>query len=165
MDERMDKAQFLDSLRAERGRWEAALARVSEGHMARPGVVGDWSVKDLVAHVTWYERETLELLRRRAVPWSGPWSLSGDERNRAIFAQHRDWPWGEVVAEARDVYRQLLAALEALPEEDFHDPRRFQGMPEDWLPWRLFAGNTSDHYRHHLPAVQAWLDRGDAGRA
>jgi hypothetical protein len=30
-------------------------------------------------------------------------------------------------------------------------------MPADWLPWRIIAENTSEHYRDHAAIVRAWL--------
>ena len=60
MDAAPSKAEFLDTMRSERDRWEALLAEADETQMVEPGVAGDWSLKDLVAHVTAYERGLAE---------------------------------------------------------------------------------------------------------
>jgi hypothetical protein len=55
----MDRAQLLK--RVDRA-WQALLASyagLSEAEMTEPGVTGGWSVKDIVAHVTWWEEEAL----------------------------------------------------------------------------------------------------------
>ena len=52
----MTKAEFLDRLRSGRAEWDALIAQIDEAQMTEPGVVGDWSVKDIIAHVTWSER-------------------------------------------------------------------------------------------------------------
>jgi len=46
------KAQLLDGLRAEQARYEAVLDEIGEAHMTQPGVAGEWSIKDIVAHLT-----------------------------------------------------------------------------------------------------------------
>ena len=57
MREQMTKAAFLEVMRAVRQRWRALLAMVDEKAMERPGVAGDWSVRDIIVYVTAYERD------------------------------------------------------------------------------------------------------------
>ncbi len=83
------------------------------------------------------------------------WEMDQDRRNAVVFKENRERPLLEVLAEAVDVHQQLLAALDALSEADFVDPRRFRDMPTEWRPWRLFAGTTYEHYRAHLPDLEA----------
>ncbi|MBD0328165.1 MAG: ClbS/DfsB family four-helix bundle protein, partial [Pyrinomonadaceae bacterium] len=59
----MNKAELLENLNTECANWDALLAEVGEGRMMQPGVVGDWSVKDVTAHLTTWERRPLEWLR------------------------------------------------------------------------------------------------------
>ena len=155
----MTRAQFLDLLRTTRVEWDALLAAVPEARMSEPGLDGAWSVKDVIAHITWHEREMLGVLRAHALVGSDLWDLPLNERNAIIYAQNRDRPLAEVLAESCAVYPQLLAAAQGLAEEDLTDPGRFADMPGDWVPWQLLAENTYTHYRDHMPAIQAWLAR------
>ena len=59
----MDRSLFLDELRAARAEWEAALAEIPSERMTEPGLAGGWSVKDLIAHVAWSEREMIGVIR------------------------------------------------------------------------------------------------------
>jgi uncharacterized damage-inducible protein DinB len=156
----MDKETFLEAMRAARAEWEAALARVPAERLLEPGVAGGWSVKDVIAHVAWHEREMLGVTRQRALVGSPWWDDDTATRNEKIYAQHRDQPLSDVLAEAAAAYRELEAALEALEEADFEDAGRFAGMPAEWTPWELFADNTTTHYRDHARDVQAWLAGG-----
>src|SRR5579884_1100926 len=52
----MTGARLAGILKAERARWDALLAQVGADRMEEPGVEGAWSVKEIVAHLTWYER-------------------------------------------------------------------------------------------------------------
>src|SRR5262245_41471055 len=128
----MTKARFLDTLRAERARWDATLAQIDEGRSTGRGVAGEGSVQELVAHVAWSEREMVGVARAHALVGSDLWNLGQDDRNRIVIEQARDRPLHTVLADAQETYRQLLAALETLAEEDFHDPRRFREMPATW---------------------------------
>jgi uncharacterized protein (TIGR03083 family) len=154
----MDKIRFLDMLLTERAEWDQVLSRIDEVRMSVPGVAGEWSVKDVVAHVTWYEREMVGVLTAHALAGSDLWDLPTDERNQMLFEQNRQRPLGDVLAEARQVFDQLLAAMRSLSDEDLVDPGRFRDMPADWVPWQILAGNTYEHYRDHLPGLREWLE-------
>src|SRR3989442_6753194 len=57
MAEQMDKASILDELRSKYVALEALLAPLDEAQMTTPGVIGDWSIKDILAHITaWHHR-------------------------------------------------------------------------------------------------------------
>ena len=110
----MELAEFLDHLQDSRAFWEDQLARVTPHQMTTPGVVGEWSVKDLVAHITWSEREMVGVLAARALVGSELWSLTNDERNEIVYQQNRDRPLDEVLAEAKAVYARLLALVSGM---------------------------------------------------
>ena len=56
----MTGARLATILRDERAKWDALLAQVLPERIDIPGVEGTWSVKDLVAHLTWYEQAIIE---------------------------------------------------------------------------------------------------------
>jgi hypothetical protein len=157
-DTYMDKEEFMLKFHAARSEWEAMLAEVGTGRMLEPGV-GDWTVKDVVAHNTWNEREMVEMLGRRDMETSGAdlWRLSNDDRNQAIYEMYRDQPLSQVLAEARQVYEDLVRQLERLDEDDLNEPTRFRSMPADWIPWQVIAGCTFRHYPDHIADVNRWL--------
>ena len=158
----MKKALFLETLRTKRAEWETLLAEVDEARMTQPGPAGEWSLKDIIAHVTWGEREMVGVLQARALVGSDLWGASQFERNAAVYAQNRDCPLPEVLAEAQEVHARLVDELEKLSDEDLNDARRFQQMPAEWIPWQLIAGNSYGHYDEHSPWIRAWLDQAEA---
>ena len=62
-----------------------------------------------------------------------------------------------MLAESRRVFRQYLAEVEALSEEELNEPSRFRGMPEGWRPLRILYDPT--HYQVHARSIRAWLAR------
>ncbi len=153
----MDKATFIETLHTGRAEWEALLAEVGEARMLQPGAAGEWSVKDVIAHVMWSEREMVGVMQAHALVGSDLWDLPEDERNAVVFAEQRDQPLHDVLTEEQQVYAQFLEAVQALSDEDFTDPHRFREMPEQWLPWQILAGCSFAHYRQHTPSIRAWL--------
>jgi hypothetical protein len=130
-----------------------------------PGVEGEWSVKELVAHLTWYEQAVVE--GAQAVASTGtfkrrrPEGVGLDEMNARIAAEARARPVDEVLAEADEVFGQLLAIIEAVPQDILNDPKLL-GLPEDMVPWMGVANNSYAHYREHEPALRTWVGAGKA---
>ena len=121
------------------------------------GATGKWSVKDVIAHVMSGEREMVPIMHKHVVAGSELWNLSDDERNEIVYQQNRERPLHEIMSQEQQAYADLLAAAQTLSDEDLNDLHRFQQMPEDWMPWRLFAGNSFEHYQDHMPALRTWV--------
>lgn len=155
----MDKATFIETLRSGRAEWEALLAQVGKDRMLEPGAAGAWSVKDIMVHIMWGEREMIGVCKQRALIGSDLWNLPEDERNATMVAQQQDRPLEEVLHEEEQVYAQLLEAVQALTDEDFNDPGRFRYMPKEWVPWHIIAGCSFRHYSAHIPSIRAWLQQ------
>jgi hypothetical protein len=153
----MDKITFLQRLTETRAEWEEMLAQMDEERMLQPGAAGKWSVKDVIAHVMWGEREMVPIMRTHVVAGSELWDLEDDERNEIWYQRHRQRPLQEIRSEEQHTYAELLAAAQTLSDEDLTDPERFQQMPPEWVPWELFAGNSFEHYQDHLPSLRTWL--------
>ena len=153
----MDKTTFMNTLQETRAQWEELLAQVEEERMQRPGATGKWSVKDVIAHVMDGERELVQIMHTHVVTGSELWNLSDDERNEIVYQQNRERPLQEIMSEEQQAYANLLAAAQTLSDDDLNDPHHFQRMPEEWVPWRIFAGNSFKHYQDHMPALRAWV--------
>jgi hypothetical protein len=155
--EQMDKRRLIGSIHQGYQSWQRLLSELPEGSLERSGGAKDWNIKDLIAHITWYEREMVELLRDRRLEGSEWWRHSNEKRNQLIYAANRDLQLVEVLGEAEQVHKELVGELERLEDEDLHDPKRFAGMPQDWIPWKIIADNTYQHYQAHIPFLAEWM--------
>ncbi len=150
----MNKTEFITKIRSARQEWESALAGLDEAQMLQPRTCGDWSIKDVIAHITWYEREMVGVLEAHALIGSDLWNLPLEQRNAAIHAVNKDRPLRDVLAEAKLVSGDLLRLLPTLSEADLSDASRFPGMSAEWLPWEVIASNTFEHYADHLAEIR-----------
>ena len=156
------KAQLLDDLRDEQARWEALLQDIGEEHMTQPGVAADWSIKDIVAHLTGWRQRTVGRLRAALrhepappPPWP-PHLQTDDEINAWIYAASRDRPLADVLRESRNVFQQLVETLDAFPEAELLDPTRFpwwEGEPPTG------AAFFAHFHEEHEPDMRAWLEK------
>jgi hypothetical protein len=159
-------AEVLDAIAEERVAWSDLVAAVGPDRMTEPGPMGEWTFKDLAAHLTgWRERRlnSLEAAGRGEPEPAPPWPATladDDEINNWIYARAKDRPVNDVLAEADASYLRLSQAVQALPADALWNPGYF--------PWtegaaigpaiidRSFFGH---YYDEHESDVRAWLQR------
>ena len=106
----------------------------------------------------WYEREMVGMLKSRALVGSDLWALPLDERNAGVYEETKSMTLEEVRAESARVFPELVEQLKALPEDAYGDPASFPGMPPEWEPWFIVAGNTFNHYLDHTESLRQLLE-------
>jgi uncharacterized protein (TIGR03083 family) len=151
----MNKAEFINKVKTTHKEYETALEELSASQMSQPRTCGEWSVKDVIAHVAWHERQMVGVISTRTLGGSPWWNLSLEERNAAIHVENKDRPMEETLKEARVVFDELITQLESLSEEDLHTAGNFKDMPIDWKPWEVIASNTFEHYPDHARDIRA----------
>ena len=164
----MNKSELLHWLQEEYGQWEALLEQIGPARLEQPGVNGDWSMKDIVAHLTGWNRRLAanlgEAARGEPEP-PPPWPVhlqTDDEINAWIYESYRERSLQEVLEESRQVFQQILAIVESLP-----DDVRIEVVEQDrayYLVWlgekRHQPGEFFDHFHDdHEADVRAWMAR------
>lgn len=164
----MNKSELLDWLREEYRQWEAFLEQIGPARMEQPGVNGDWSMKDMVAHMIGTQPQmtaSLQAAQRGEPEPPPPWPAhlkTDDEINAWIYETNRGRSLREVLDESREIFQQFLAVVEGLPDdvriEEIHKHRTY------YLAWvgakRFPIGEFFDHFHDdHEPDIRAWLTR------
>lgn len=151
-------SQFLITLNQGWTDWNTLIDSIDRENMPKPGAAGEWSLKDVIAHITWHEREMVGLVEAHALVGSELWNLPTDERNAAIQKQVKELPLEQVLEEAEAVHQQLLELLPTFSDEDLVKAANFPNMPPDWLPGDILAQNTYEHYEQHRADVERWVE-------
>ena len=161
MEQTMTKAGLLHELRAARAEWDELLAEVGEERMTEPGAAGDWSVKDVMAHLSSYDRWFVQAseahFRGEMPPLDGTESMDFEQRNLFRHQQTRDHLLAHVQAESQQVFDRLLEVVEAHSEEFLTQPQQFAGVPGSFLIWKMLEGDGYEHYRDHMRSIRVWL--------
>ena len=140
----------MQRLDAAWGAFQQAYAGLDDSRLTEPGVVGDWSVKDLLAHVTIWEEEALKYLPLIIAGGRPPrYATYGgiDAFNARMTEQKRALSLAAVRAQLDETHRRLVAFIESVPEEQFATETRFRHR------LRL---DTYSHYPIHTGAIQEW---------
>ena len=154
MPKPISKAQAIDKLETERRRLEQNLAPLNENDMLRPGVVGEWSVKDVLAHLASWEQFFLDWYaadQRGEMPHPPAPGLTWkpkdlDILNRRIFVKHRDRPLSKTLADFRNIHKRFMATVQAIPEKDIITKGRFAWIGKPALYSWLTAYASHDRW-------------------
>ena len=117
----MELSEFREVLEAGWRQLDEAVDGLDEAAVLAPGVVGQWSAKDLLGHVAAWEQVALRLLDqfRAGGPLSGVAGAQVDAYNAAESERRAALPLAAVRAELADTRRRLREHLAALSEEEW----------------------------------------------
>lgn len=141
-----------------------AVASLTEEDLLCPKTWGDWSFKDMLAHITDWEGRIfswyLAGLRGETPVTPDPdfdWEHI-DDLNHAFYLKHRDDPLDEVLEGFEQSWLETLHIVRGMPVEHLFKMGQFAWLKE-YLWVDVMYGSTTHHYRDHLKDVQAWLDQ------
>ena len=161
MSDEARREGLIERIEGVRARWRRLVEDVGTGRLDEPGAMGDWTFKDVAAHLTAWRRRTVARLEAagRGAPEPPPaWpaelgNTEDDPINAWIHEQTKDRPASELLAAADTVYDDFIAAIRALPIDAVTDPDRFPWLEGSSLADADFGG----HLDEHEPGVRAWL--------
>jgi uncharacterized protein (TIGR03083 family) len=158
MNDRMSVAELTALIRATSTRMELLLSQLSVEQFNQPGAVGVWSVKDVLAHIAFWERYTVNMLQAVA-RGKTPDLLADDSTERSnasVVAQYYQRPLAAVIADWQQAREDLLEALEVLDDAALNEPDRFPWSVGRTLLDRI-SGNSFDHEQEHIEQIRAWM--------
>lgn len=147
----INKIHLLAESQKEFEALEEYLAGLEPDEMTRPGTLGEWAVKDVLAHLVewqqmffrWYEAGLRN--EKPAVPTEGyKWSQL-PALNQKIFETYRDCPLDEVMQMLQSSHQKTLSLIKTLSDEELTTPGLYRWMNQNTLIAYL-AANTSSHY-------------------
>jgi hypothetical protein len=151
---KISKALAIEKLQTERRRLEQNLAKLSQADMIQPGVVGEWSVKDILAHLAEWEQLFLDWYaadQRGETPHPPAPGLTWkpkdlDILNRQIFEKHRGRSLPDVLAEFHNTHERFMTTVQAIPEKDVITKARFAWIGKSALYHWLTAFASHDRW-------------------
>ena len=160
MKEEKTKTSILKKVQADRRRLEQNLVGLAAEQMIQPGVVKEWSVKDVLAHLAEWEAMCLrwvDATRRGetpAVPAPDVTFKDLAPLNQRIFDQFKDYPLDKVLEMFHSVHRQFITLMESMPDNEMLNPGPFPWTGNSPL-YNWFAAYAA-HDRWGKTKIRAW---------
>ena len=150
--ERVDR--LLKAIDVAWAAFNASFAGLSNVQLEETGVVGDWSVKDLMAHVTVWENEALTdlpMIAEGHKPQTYAARYGGiDAFNAKMEQQWRGLSLRDVRQQLADTHEHLISYIRSVPRELLDSKSRFR---------RRLRLDTYGHYPIHTEHIRAWRSR------
>jgi hypothetical protein len=161
-EERMKKTELIQALKDSRAAFLGAIDGLSDEAMLEPGVVGEWSVRDLLVHLTLWEAGLVTLLFYVKEGCKPPPDENAadtmDQKNARWHAENKDRPLDRARADFVAVRKQTLRRVRALTLVDFEKADKLawlEGAPlSKWI-----ASDTFDHEAEHIQQIREWRTR------
>jgi hypothetical protein len=161
----MKKAELLNKLKAARADLEAQLNSLTDDQLIHRIAPDSLSIKDLVAHITFWE-QTMATNLRKIARGEHTHHISGDvdSINEQVFAANLTRPPGLIKAEFQRTHAELLEALNQLTDDDLNDDHRFD-FRDDKPLWEYIWGESGEHYGDHNGDLYVMIQRVKSGMA
>lgn len=153
-------ASAIDQLDATRTELLSLLAGLDEAALDRKGLVGDWSVKNVLAHLAAWEDWVVQALPPRIATGTTPGEFreraaNEDRFNQAEVAEREELAPDEQLMELERVRAELLAFVRQLGPAAVARTQPWDTWPGT-LPEYLLAA-LHDHEAEHIVALRAAL--------
>ena len=158
----MNKQGLIAYLEEERAKLDVVLAQVKPEQMMQAGVCGEWSVKDVVAHLAvWTSREVTILFqaeRGQKISYGVPDDGANDwvTVNRKDYEQQKDRPLERVLEDFHGAHKQLIRRLNAWKDEvALFQAGKFEGTKSSLADKMI--GGVGEHDAEHRGQIETWL--------
>jgi uncharacterized damage-inducible protein DinB len=146
-----DKAEEMSRLREGRGKLLAAVDGLSEEDLTQAPMAGDWTARDLLAHMLAWDEAAVQRLgllskgRGSEIDW-----ISEDEVDTLNAKMHREkagLSLDAVRAQVENVWLRIAEEVKGLPSS-------FDEGAVSLAVW--FPNCTYKHYQEHVEQIAAW---------
>lgn len=155
------KDELVRLLVANRAELLDALVDVTDEEIATVPVIGEWTIKDAVGHIAYWEGVTLDHVRETFTR-GRPRPLAGDERTRIVnpleAAKRKGRPWTRVRAEFENVRAALIASVGRLSEIDlvFQVPVPWGNDQRFYSIAQMIQEDVIAHCHSHVDDTERW---------
>lgn len=155
----MSRDEILKALDDTHQEFLVAIEGLSEPQLLEPGVNGDWTVKDIMYHISLWEAELVTLLWQAAagkspttVHFSKP---DVDQINRQWYLQGKDRPLEAVRQDFSGVHKQVKRRMMDFSDQDLNSAERYTWQREYPL-WEWVGNDSFQHVPEHTAQVLEW---------
>lgn len=154
----MTKDGLIQQIETEWANLQSALDGLTEEQMHQPGVVGEWTIKDVLAHITAWQTRLITALFKAEKGFTPDTIESGqtvDQLNEKFYREMKDRSFEQVWDDLDASYYQLLTRLQGWKEKELFDAQRFKWMKGEPFE-RYIAGDSYEHYAEHAAQIREW---------
>jgi hypothetical protein len=144
--------------------WETTLTRFNETERSQCKITLEWTIKDILVHLTTWQQITLARLiaaQKDLDPDYPDWFPGAEPQgeldlgriNVVIYQGHKDDSWNEVHQEWSQRFQKIITLSRLISEEDFITPAKYSWLEK--YPLLAVLEGTLEHHEEHRHALDA----------
>lgn len=158
----MKKSDIQDKLDENRERLLVALEPLPDEALEEPGAMDDWSVTDILAHLTAWESELVTGLMRIKQGKTPTKMIAAfedvDGYNARRYKENKGRDIDRIFDDLQGVRVQLEQWLEEFSDRDLTDPKRYHWSEGITLA-HIIKENSFGHDEEHTPQIEDFAKR------
>jgi len=154
----MSGRDLIARTKIDRAEFANLWSGLSEAQMTQhPGPQEDWSVKDLIVHITWWENYMINRIGKIIAGTDSPGNRSLDEMNAQILEENKDRALEDVLAEFTLNVERLEAFITGLTDEQINNADAVDYGGKQLL--KFLISDTFGHYGVHRPDLETYVQK------
>ncbi len=161
----MNRDEILEELDRVREELLVTIEPLPDEALLQPGVMDDWTMADILAHLVAWESEMVTALLR-IDQGKTPTRLVDafadvDDYNARRYRENKGRDLDRIFEDLIGVRVQLEDWLAEFSDKELNDPQRYnwsKGLPL----WHIIAENSFRHEAEHMPDIRAFARRWQA---
>lgn len=185
MAEQPDKSKLLALMNTSYTEFTTLIAPLSVTQLTTPGVDHQWSIKDILVHLAFWQRHLLTYLQsaiegkepekmthetidavRRQYPGADAALAESEQQpaptddysdmNDYIYLRNKSRQLDDVQTDFHTSYAQVVATVRSMDDALLFEPDRLSWTDGNPL-YAWVTGNTYGHYEEHIGPIKNWL--------
>ncbi len=158
----MEKAELISTLKTGRDDFLKIIQGLSDQVMETPGVVEQWSIKDVLIHLTRWEAEIIKLLwqaKQGTSPTTAHFSgIPVNDIKQWWYEESRSRALKIVMDDFLGVRKQTIRRVADISESVLINPEQYAWLNGKPL-WEWVAEDSFEHEEEHGEQIEDWLSR------
>jgi hypothetical protein len=155
----MKKAELVEALEKGRQQFLQTIEGLDEASLTQTGVVGHWSIKDVMAHLSMDEAEIVKMLyqaREGTKPTTSQFqNIQVDQQNAEWYEQTKDRTLDQVQRDFLAVRKQTLRRVAAFTDAELDQKGYFPWLKKASLS-DIILDDTVIHEEDHRQQLAQW---------
>ena len=122
----MHKAELLQNLKAQHELLISVSKKIQEKGLENEIIDKKWVLKDVISHLSLYEREAVNVLKKKSMEDNPFYTRSDDDRNEENFTKTHAKSLKEITENANKTFKELYSETEKLNQQELDSS--FLGM-------------------------------------
>jgi hypothetical protein len=109
---KLKKETFLKKIKYRRRNWNRIIDQISERGLNTEIIQKNWYLKDVIAHISWYDKQIVDALMKRSILENKFIFMSFQDRNALIYNNSQEKTLSELLKESRTIFGKLITEIE-----------------------------------------------------